>query len=861
MIETMMKFIPVLRVVARFLPLILFAAALAIVHHELKAHEIDDVVNTMKTVPWPLLVGAVLLTGFNYLVLAGYDGLALRYTGHKTIPRHKVLGVSLIGYGISNNTGHSWASGGAIRYRFYTAWGVPGLDVAKISVFLGLTYIVGVLTLGLAGGLMIPNDMRGAVENPEILTVATALCAVGLVIYWGIVLFFKKPLSIKGILINAPSPVLAMGQTIISSVDLVLASLVLWLFMKDVPGLDFETFLMIYVIAQIFGLVSQVPGGLGVFEGAFFWLAGPAFTDSHAVILAALLLYRLIYYFVPLVLAGGGLIAYEIWEGRKNLAKAQAVLSNVLSVTMPQIFAVLLFFAGGVLLVSGATPSLPQNMHWLARAIPLPVVEISHLLGSVIGLLLLFLARGVRLRLDAAWYGSLVLLAFGIAASLFKGLDWPEALILTVMFAAMALSRRFFYRHSSLFAVSFSPSWLLMIAIVLGGAIWLGFFSYKHVEYSNELWWQFSYKGDASRFLRSLVLLGVTLVGISFMRLMSVSRPKKGGKATPEELAEAAALVRGANDTQSFLALLGDKALFWSEDRSAVLSYAAVPGYWVAMGGPVGNPAAFEELLWRFREAADRFAAKTVFYQVTEEHLPLYLDLGLVLLKMGQDARVALPAFNLEGKKRANLRGSRNKLAKLGFTFEVLDRESLATNMPRLQALSDLWLARKNTREKGFSLGFFDPDYIARTSVAVIRNPEGQIMAFANLWCLDNKEELSIDLMRYDPESPGGIMDFLFAELMLWGRDQDYRWFNMGMAPLTGLERHPLAPLWHKIGTTIFDLGEEFYNFEGLYQYKAKFDPEWSSRYLAVPPGLAAPGVLLKTAALISGGWTGIFAR
>ncbi len=279
------------------------------------------------------------------------------------------------------------------------------------------------------------------------------------------------------------------------------------------------------------------------------------------------------------------------------------------------------------------------------------------------------------------------------------------------------------------------------------------------------------------------------------------------------------------------------------------------------MGDPVGTSSAFGELLWTFKEQADRFGAKIVFYQISEEYLPIYLDLGLSLLKLGQEARVELSQFGLEGKKRDNLRRGRNKLIKQNYYFEVLERDAVVANINRLKEISDAWLTQKQVREKRFSLGFFSEAYICRTRVAVARSPEGQIMAFANLWETFSHEELSIDLMRYDPLAPNGVMDFKFAELMLWGKTQQYTWFNLGVAPLSGLERHPLAPLWHKIGTTIFDLGEEFYNFEGLYEYKAKFNPVWQSRYLATPAGLSAPFTLLTITRLIAGGWKGIIKK
>ena len=279
------------------------------------------------------------------------------------------------------------------------------------------------------------------------------------------------------------------------------------------------------------------------------------------------------------------------------------------------------------------------------------------------------------------------------------------------------------------------------------------------------------------------------------------------------------------------------------------------------MGDPVGEPRSIDSLLWQFREQCDHYNAKSVFYQVSDKYLPFYLDLGLSPLKIGEEARVDLSTFSLKGGKYASQRSARNKFTKMGFRFSILARPELESSMSVLREISDLWLARKNTREKGFSLGFFNEDYISRTDVAVVYDEAGRIMAFANLWKNGGKEELSVDLMRYKPESPNGIMEFLFVELILWGKEENYQWFSLGIAPLAGLERHPLAPLWHKIGTAIFDLGEEFYNFEGLYEYKAKFSPVWQPRYLAAPAGLSIPLILMTITHLISGGWKGVFSK
>ena len=115
--------------------------------------------------------------------------------------------------------------------------------------------------------------------------------------------------------------------------------------------------------------------------------------------------------------------------------------------------------------------------------------------------------------------------------------------------------------------------------------------------------------------------------------------------------------------------------------------------------------------------------------------------------------------------------------------------------------------------------------------------------------------------MRYGSGAPKGVIDYLLTECMLWGKAQGYHWFNLGMAPLSGLEEHALAPTWHKLGRMVQRYGEMFYPFEGLRKYKEKFLPVWRPRYLAAPDGLAMVGALLDVTALISGGVTKVLRK
>jgi len=592
-----------------------------------------------------------------------------------------------------------------------------------------------------------------------------------------------------------------------------------------------------------------VPGGVGVFEAVFLLLMGDKLPAG--ALLGSLFAYRIVYYLLPLTLSAALLGAHEIFLHRESAKKLMANYRRWSAPVVPPVLAFTAFATGAVLLFSGATPAMGPRLMWLKQAIPLPLLEASHFLGSCVGMGLLLLARGIQRRLDGAYWIALILLAAGIAASLLKGLDYEEAVLLAILLAALLPSRRYFYRKTSLLNQRFTPAWLAAIAMVAISALWLGLFSYKHVEYSGDLWWQFAFSGHAPRFLRASAGAAAVLLIYAVARLMRPAAHRPA--ATIAEITTVAQVVKTATNTVSNLALLGDKSFLFNPQANAFIMFAVEGRSWVSMGDPVGPDTEWPELIWRFRELSDRFGGWTVFYQVAPDHLPYYLDLGLSLTKLGETARVFLTDFSLEGSSRKELRYTERKMEKEGLVMEILPAAQASERIADLKRISDAWLAEKHTREKGFSLGRFDSAYLGHFDMAVVKKAD-TIIAFANLWQSGDKAELSIDLMRYDPvASPHGVMEYLFIKLLCWGRDQGYRWFDLGMAPLSGLEDRSLAPLWTRLAAFLARHGEHFYNFQGLRQYKDKFDPVWEPRYLASPGGLALPSILTHLAQLTSG--------
>ena len=345
------------------------------------------------------------------------------------------------------------------------------------------------------------------------------------------------------------------------------------------------------------------------------------------------------------------------------------------------------------------------------------------------------------------------------------------------------------------------------------------------------------------------------LAAVIVNSLISYRGPKLGTQDIPDVVRR---LVAESEDTEASIALTGDKLFLVSEDESAFVAYADTGTSLIAKGDPVGEAKAGRALVWALREKAWREGKRVAFYAVSPAYLPTYLDLGLTILKIGEVARVDLTAFTLDGSKRKDLRQARNRAARDGFAFAVVPKEALEPILPELRAISDGWLAQKQGEEKGFALGAFTDAYMLNFDVAVLRDPGGRIVAFANLFQGAERSELSLDLMRYRPDAPHFAMDALFAELMLWGQAQGFRRASLGAAPFAGIENRQLAPVWNRIGGFIHDHGEHFYRFEGLRAWKEKFDPVWSPNYLACPGGLAAPRILYEVNVLVSGGLRGL---
>jgi len=521
----------------------------------------------------------------------------------------------------------------------------------------------------------------------------------------------------------------------------------------------------------------------------------------------------------------------------------------------PTVAAMLTLAAGVMLLASGATPSVPGRFMRLMAVAPVLLIEISHFLSSVMGLVLVLLAFGLRARLDAAWAATFAALLIAAPLALLKAFAVEEAAILVGLAVLLAPLRDAFPRTARLSRMEITPGWLFSALAALVGAGAIGFWSFQHADYADQNWLRVMVDADVARAIRAWAGAALALFAFGIWRLISSAAPPRVVGDTDPDFSRVRAILAQAESAEplSNLALLGDKRFLFSASGESFLMFGVRGRSWIAMGAPVGRRDERLELLWRFRELADAHVARPCVYNLSAEDLPDVVELGFSIQKVGEAASVSLDSFSIAGTKRGNLRRAWRKAGEMGCSFQVLRGQEVVDALGELAAVSDEWQSRQAGGEKGFSMGGFAPAYIAEFPVAVARF-EGRIVAFANLWITAHRASFSVDLMRHLDDAPNRVMDYLFVEIIEWGREQGFQAMEFGMAPLAGLEDRPLAPIMSRVGRLLFDRGEEIYNFRGLWRYKDKYDPIWQPRYIAAAHKWAIPILMADVGLLSSGG-------
>ncbi|GHU00865.1 hypothetical protein FACS1894186_2420 [Alphaproteobacteria bacterium] len=290
------------------LGLAFFGVAAFMIRKQLAGHSFADIKEAAMAVSGGQLTAALAFVVLSYLALALYDFTALHYIGKRAFLMRWLL-AGAAGFAVSNNAGHAFISGTAIRYHLYRRWGFTIPDIVKMVTFSSFTYLMGCFTLMILGVALTGSDRIGTVP-PRLTDALLAVSAAGLALYLAGSLLLKAPLAIRNMRLYFPSFRMALCQMALGTVDVVFAALVLYSVLAAQLDIDFSHFLGVFLIAQVLGTFSQVPGGIGVFESIFFYVMASR-AGSELPLIGGLLLYRALYYFLPLALAFVLVMGYE----------------------------------------------------------------------------------------------------------------------------------------------------------------------------------------------------------------------------------------------------------------------------------------------------------------------------------------------------------------------------------------------------------------------------------------------------------------------------------------------------------------------------------------------------------------------
>ncbi|WP_163030795.1 lysylphosphatidylglycerol synthase domain-containing protein, partial [Pseudomonas viridiflava] len=410
--------------------LLLFGLALIACRHMLIEMDWYALHDSLFAVPLASLGGALLAAIIGYVILMGYELSASRYANVDLPTKTLILG-GFTSFAIGNAVGLSMLSGGSVRYRLYSRHGIGAIEIARMTVFASLSLGCALPPLAALATLSNLSGASLALKLPvEVLAVIATAVLVGSILL--AVAIYRRRLPEQDIphnilvrlgrrTLRLPNLRLTLIQLVITALDVAAAALVLYLLLPQAPPLG--AFMLIYLLALAAGVLSHVPGGVGVFEAIL--LAAFANELGAAPLAAALLLYRLIYVVLPLLLA---CLTLLFTEAQRLLPTRQAM--RVASGLAAPILALLVFLSGVVLLFSGATPEIDTRLENVGFMIPHRLIDASHFGASLVGVLCLLLAQGLRRRLSAAWVLTVILLLVGALLSMLKGFDWEEASLL-----------------------------------------------------------------------------------------------------------------------------------------------------------------------------------------------------------------------------------------------------------------------------------------------------------------------------------------------------------------------------------------------------------------------------------------------
>lgn len=298
--------------------LLLLSFSLYILQKELGRYQPQDIIQSLSLISDRQLSYAFGFAFWGYIVISSYDLIAFHHLNHY-LNTKRILFATFVTYAVSNTTGFTLLIGGGIRYRFYSLWGVPNRIIARITALGNLTFWLGLLTNAgitfIINPIRLPNSLAIETSAIQYLGIA-ALTPVATYLYFG---WRRKRLKVKGRIFNLPKLTTSLVQITVFSLDWALAAAILYCLIPDYSGKFYLQFFNIYLLGMTASIMSNIPGGIGVFETVIIFLLPRSIATPDT--LSALLVYRAIRFLLPLTIALILIICFEVRQRLKKRTK------------------------------------------------------------------------------------------------------------------------------------------------------------------------------------------------------------------------------------------------------------------------------------------------------------------------------------------------------------------------------------------------------------------------------------------------------------------------------------------------------------------------------------------------------------
>lgn len=597
---------------------------------------------------------------------------------------------------------------------------------------------------------------------------------------------------------------------------------------KQFTDVNFSNLVLIYCVSNVFGQISLMQDGLVVSDLLQIHLLSKLIEPRAAII--AILMYRMVSSVIPWIISLI-MILRRIYDNYNTDQHKKQFAFNILSIFT--------LIVGIILCLSVATPSILLRIKFLRRFVKKDVLVLARFITLTSGGLLILLSQGIKKSVKKSFYIAETVLLISVFSTLLKGLDIEESIITLILGIVMYIMKDGFTEKAIKFSTKYFANTIIKLSSVTVFFIFISNSVRKVNFFSSHRKYSLQYLIENKKFILLYVLFVLIL---SYLAQYTRTKKITFSKLTDEDFSKIGKFLDeyGGNEF-SHLVYLNDKNVYFDKTNTVMIMYRPVQNSVIVLGDPIGKKDNFVEAINDFIIYCNEYHMNVCFYEINGENLELYCDQGFRFVKVGQDATLNLNEFSLVGKKNRTWRHVINNFDKGNYEFKV--EEATDNLLSQMKVVSDKWLGNKN--EMGFSLGFFDEDYLKRTKIACIYK-DNELLAFANLQPFYDNKTLSIDLMRYDRSNEDGLMDFIFIKLILWGQDNNFEKFYLGMAPLSKVGDKIYSKKKEKILNIVYNTQNKIYNFKGLRNYKDKFKPDWSNKYIAYTSDFNLPYILIN---------------